>query len=181
MKKCKKFVFILLSVLMVGNTVSPVFSHASMQDSNDTICNESTQELDENELAYYLELYFSKIGKIDENGNYYIINASILDLESHYNPYAGKMLEEYYDRQNRSAYSFGKCVLGDQFGWAIDLIKGDTWSALGKAMAAGSWSLAGKILKNALTYVSKIAGKTVGAAFTVASLAYSAYVCRAQF
>ncbi|MDO5755419.1 MAG: hypothetical protein Q4P28_04220 [Tissierellia bacterium] len=174
-KKKRLFRLILALVLVFGATSPALATNNEVQDSE-----ELSDEKIAQKIAEELEFYFEKVGHITDDGKYEIDNPELLQKEAEKgNEYAQEILEEYYARRySRGAKEVGVCALKDQFAWVLDLIDGQTYAALGKALGAGAWSAAGKILQEAIMQASKAAGKTVGWVFAGASAAYSIYKCR---
>ena len=179
--KVKKLVAlssIFISLIMLFTLISPntiTFANSRDFDSED--------EIIENELKFY----FSEVGYLDKNGKYIITNPSILkERADRGDEQANKLYLAYYfkevkkvDEFNKNGYlDFGKCILYKYLGPVYELMDGKFAEALASQVASDSWRAAGKILKMAISEASKIAGRTIGGAFTVAELAYYAYTCR---
>lgn len=186
-KSFLRAVMVFFSSLMLATILVPTGAVFAQENSNESGYEPPTEEEMEQlskEAAEQLELYFGKIGRLDEDGNYRIVNPELLEKEANTgNKEAQALYQMYLENESIGAQPFSvgefvSCTLQDNFSWAINLINGNTLVGLTEAMASGAWSTAGNILATALAQASAAAGRSINIAFATASLAVSAYNCR---
>jgi len=189
-KSVLRTIVMFFSSLMLATILAPTGAVLAQENNNNSEYEPPTEEEIEQlaqEAAEELELYFGKIGRLDEDGNYQIVNPELLKEEANTdNKEAQALYQMYLENEGESVQPFGvgdfvSCTLQDNFSWAINLINGNTLVGLTEALASGAWSTAGNILATALAQASAVAGRSINIAFATASLAVSAYNCRSAW
>ncbi|MGK9326705.1 hypothetical protein [Aerococcus urinaeequi] len=179
------FLGILTLSIFLPTTASVYAAENSTTEKSITELNDREFKEYQEELSEELEFYFSKVGYLDENNNYHVTNPELLEEKAKTDESAALLYEQYNTSTEvattRSAGSFVKCIIGDQFSWAIDMINGNTLNSIANLLKTGAWEAASNILSTALKQVSAAAGKSVSVAFSAASLALSAYSCRNEW
>jgi hypothetical protein len=190
--KSKKIVYILLAILTfsifapLGQVSANEVNREDIYQEGRDISTLTDEELEiyTDDLAKELEFYFSEVGYLDENNNYHVTNPELLEEKAKINESAKALYEA--SRQQKMVQPYGikegvSCVVGDQYGWVLDLMDGEYLDAIAAQLANGAYNAAAKILKEALLLVSKKAGNAVVPVFTVADWAVSLYKCRGSF
>lgn len=167
----KKVVSLFLALVMTLVSIIPNVAFAKGEE-------ESQENIEVEKLAFELRFYFEKVGHLDKNGDYQITNASSLRAKA-YNgdEYAKTLLDSYYERQNRGAKDFAKCIAKDYFGVYIDLINGNLWNTFVNKIKSKAWNDVAKI-------ILKVLGKSTAKANVIATagqLAVAAYNCRGKW
>lgn len=167
----KKLISFILALFMTLESIVPTVAMASEINEND-----NSSEV--YELASELKFYFEDVGYLDEDGNYYITNSSLLEDRANKGDENAKvLLDLYFERQNRSAKDFAVCIAKDYLGIYIDLLNGNLWDAFVGYVKGEAWTQAAKI-------ILKVVGKSASKANIVATagqLAVAAYNCRGEW
>jgi len=179
------FLGILTLSIFLPTTAGVYAAENSTIEKSITELNDQEFKEYQEELSEELEFYFSEVGYLDENNTYHVTNPELLVEEAKTNESASLLYKQYSASTEvvttRSAGSFVKCIIGDQFSWAIDMINGNTLNSIANLLKDGAWDAAAGILSTALRQVSVAAGRSVNIAFSAASLALSAYSCRNEW
>lgn len=187
----KKFIYIFLSVLTFS-IFAPLGQVTANEINKEDIYREGRDisSLTEEEREYYiadlareLEFYFSEVGYLDENNEYHVTNSELLEGKIS-DDESASLLYQAGQQNNIQVYGVKEgitCVIGDQYGWVLDLMDGNYLNAIASQLGSGAYRAAAEILEQALLLVSKKVGSKVVPVMNAADWAVSLYKCRGEF
>ena len=173
MNKLKKIIIPLIVILTLVGVLAPAATTVSANTQSTT---EHSRE-DVEELAEALQFYFDDIGHINNEGEYEVINPSLLQERAANGSVADQQLLEMYlakHAQSRGVVDYGACVITDYFGVYVDLLTGDLLDAFIGHLQSEAWKAAAGILLDVIGET----GVTPSAIVTAAQVASAAYSCR---
>lgn len=185
MKNLKQFKIKIFAVMMTFAMVFPFVTQpvlASKENVNNETISEQELEKATKKLADELELYFDKIGYLDENGYYIIKNVDLLKEQIAKGDKDDEQIYKIYlSRQDRSVKDGIVCVVSDQYGWIADLFTGDLLQALQDFIADKAWGKAADLIISVAAKALGTSAKTLSGIVSAASIALSIYNCRGEF
>lgn len=176
--KSKVILFAMLLTLIAPSLLQSSIIVSANTQTELVVTDEIKQE-DIDLLAAELEFYFKEIGKINQNGEYQIVNPQVLRSKALGGDETAKDLYGSYVERvyTRSASDFGMCIVKEYFSPFIDIVNGRSWSAFVGYLKAEAWDQAAILLL-------KVAGKSTTKANIVSlagQIAWAAYKCRSKW